>query len=203
MLHLIPTSIKFLSNLYYKLWILVFKSKPVLINNLNDIVFIIPPQQFKLFVKICHSHSLLALKQLTEITTTHLITDKYIFYLSYFFRSQQFITTITIKILLREGDNSYSINLFFKSASWLERESFDLFGICFTGNPDCRRILTDYGFNSHALLKEYPLLGFCDLVYNDETKRIELPKIPGLIQELRVFKFKDEWKYPKPVWRGF
>ena len=58
------------------------------------------------------------------------------------------------------------------SASWYEREAFDLFGILFDGHPDLRRILTDYGFVGHPFRKDFPLSGHVEMRYDPEQKRV-------------------------------
>ena len=62
----------------------------------------------------------------------------------------------------------------FRGADWFERETYDLYGVLFTGHPDMRRILTDYGFEGHPLRKDFPLTGFVEVRYDDEQKRVRL-----------------------------
>jgi len=62
----------------------------------------------------------------------------------------------------------------FPAANWLEREVWDLFGLPFEGHPDLRRILTDYGFFGHPLRKEFPLVGFEEVRYDDQRRRVVL-----------------------------
>jgi len=59
-----------------------------------------------------------------------------------------------------------------KSADWYEREAFDLYGIMFTGHPDLRRILTDYGFVGHPFRKDFPLSGNVEMRYDPDQKRV-------------------------------
>ena len=60
----------------------------------------------------------------------------------------------------------------FPGADWFERETYDLYGVLFTGHPDMRRLLTDYGFEGHPLRKDFPLTGFVEVRYDDEQKRV-------------------------------
>ena len=58
------------------------------------------------------------------------------------------------------------------AANWFEREAFDLFGIIFTGHPDLRRILTDYGFIGHPFRKDFPISGHVEMRYDPEQRRV-------------------------------
>jgi NADH-quinone oxidoreductase subunit C len=81
----------------------------------------------------------------------------------------------------------------YSSAGWWEREAWDLFGIFFEGNPDLRRILTDYGFEGHPLRKDFPLTGYVEVRYDDEQKRVVYEPV-RLKQEFRSFDFLSPWE---------
>ncbi len=86
-----------------------------------------------------------------------------------------------------------SVHTIWPVATWWEREAWDLFGIVFSGQPDLRRILTDYGFEGHPLRKDFPLTGFVEVRYDDEQKRVVYDKV-RLAQEFRNFDFLSPWE---------
>ena len=86
-----------------------------------------------------------------------------------------------------------SIISVFPGADWFERETYDLYGVLFTGHPDMRRILTDYGFEGHPLRKDFPLTGFVEVRWDDEQKRVVYEPV-RLAQEFRNFDFLSPWE---------
>ena len=100
---------------------------------------------------------------------------------------------IRIKVATDADTPVPSISDVFPGAVWFEREAYDLYGILFSGNPDFRRILTDYGFRGHPLRKDFPLTGFVEVRYDTEQKRVvyEPVKLP---QEFRNFDFMSPWE---------
>ena len=89
----------------------------------------------------------------------------------------------------------------FSSAGWWEREVWDLFGIFFSGHPDLRRILSDYGFEGHPLRKDFPLTGYMEVRYDDSQKRVVYEPV-SLTQEFRDFDFMSPWEGIQKVLPG-
>ena len=102
-------------------------------------------------------------------------------------------TRIRIKVETDEATPVASVIAVFPSADWYEREIYDLYGVVFTGHPDMRRILTDYGFEGHPLRKDFPLTGFVEVRYDDELKRVVYEPVQ-LNQEFRNFDFLSPWE---------
>ncbi len=86
-----------------------------------------------------------------------------------------------------------SVHALWPCATWWERECYDLFGVLFSGQPDLRRILTDYGFEGHPLRKDFPLTGFVELRYDEAVKRVVYEPV-HLAQEFRNFDFESPWE---------
>ena len=89
----------------------------------------------------------------------------------------------------------------FSAAAWYEREAYDMFGILFSGHPDLRRLLTDYGFQGHPLRKDFPLTGYVEVRYDDEKKRVVYEPVK-LTQEFRSFDFESPWEGTQYVLPG-
>ena len=81
----------------------------------------------------------------------------------------------------------------FPAANWYEREAYDMYGILFSGHPDLRRILTDYGFQGFPLRKDFPLTGYVEVRYDDDLKRVVYEPV-RLTQEFRSFDFESPWE---------
>ena len=100
---------------------------------------------------------------------------------------------IMIKVSAAENTPVPSITGLWPNAGWLEREVFDMYGVVFDGNPDLRRILTDYGFEGHPFRKDFPLTGYVELRYSIEEQRVVYEPVK-LAQDLRQFDFMSPWE---------
>ena len=108
---------------------------------------------------------------------------------------------IRIKIETDEDTPVASAVDVFPAANWYEREAYDMYGILFSGHPDLRRLLTDYGFNGFPLRKDFPLTGYVEVRYDDEQKRVVYEPVK-LTQEFRRFDFESPWEQAGRVLPG-
>jgi NADH-quinone oxidoreductase subunit C len=100
---------------------------------------------------------------------------------------------VRVKLSTDDAEPVPSVTPVFPGANWFEREAYDLYGILFTGHPDLRRLLTDYGFQGYPLRKDFPLTGFVEVRYDDERKRVIYEPVK-LAQEFRDFDFLSPWE---------
>ncbi len=111
----------------------------------------------------------------------------------YQFLSPQMNRRVRVKVEADDATPVPSIVDLFPAANWYERETYDLYGVLFSGHPDLRRLLTDYGFEGHPLRKDFPLTGFVEVRYDAAQGRVvyEPVKLP---QEFRNFDFLSPWE---------
>ena len=143
-----------------------------------------------------HSNSLVPFDQLIDITAIDYPDSIPRFEVVYILLSSVSKKRLIVKIRVNEGDLVKSSTGIFKSANWSEREIWDMFGIFFSGHPDLRRLLTDYGFEGHPLRKDFPLTGRVQVKYDTEQSRVVYEPV-NLIQEYRDFDFLSPWERPE------
>ncbi|MGB3146317.1 MAG: NADH-quinone oxidoreductase subunit C [Paracoccaceae bacterium] len=108
---------------------------------------------------------------------------------------------VRVKASIADGAMAPSLTGIHPTANWYEREVFDMFGIIFSGHPDLRRILTDYGFRGHPLRKDFPTTGYTELRYDEAEKRVVYEPVK-LVQDYRQFDFMSPWEGAKYVLPG-
>ncbi len=111
----------------------------------------------------------------------------------YHFLSMYTNQRIRLRLAVAEDQVIPSISEVHLAANWFEREAFDMYGIMFSGHPDLRRILTDYGFRGYPLRKDFPTTGYVELRYDDAEKRVVYEPV-SLVQEYRQFDFMSPWE---------
>lgn len=108
---------------------------------------------------------------------------------------------IRVKVRTDENTPVPSVVGLYATASWFERETFDMYGVTFADHPDLRRLLTDYGFSGYPLRKDFPLTGYVEVHYDDELKRVVYRPVK-LVQEFRDFDFLSPWEGAKYILPG-
>jgi NADH-quinone oxidoreductase subunit C len=108
---------------------------------------------------------------------------------------------IRVKAHVADTDMVPSLISVYPAANWFEREVYDLFGILFSGHPDLRRILTDYGFRGHPLRKDFPTTGYTEVRYDEVQKRVVYEPVK-LVQEYRQFDFMSPWEGAQDILPG-
>jgi NADH-quinone oxidoreductase subunit C len=138
---------------------------------------------------------------LVDITAIDYPGDDRRFCVVYHFLSMYLNHRIRLKARIRPDEIVPSITDLHPSANWFEREVFDMFGILFSGHPDLRRILTDYGFRGHPLRKDFPTTGYTEVRYDEVQKRVVYEPV-ALTQEYRQFDFMSPWEGAEYVLPG-
>jgi NADH-quinone oxidoreductase subunit C len=111
----------------------------------------------------------------------------------YHFMSPHLNHRVRVKLSVDDVTPVPSITGVFRGADWFERETYDLYGVLFSGHGDLRRILTDYGFDGHPLRKDFPVTGFVQVRYDEERKRVVYEPVQ-LMQEFRTFDYLSPWE---------
>lgn len=132
-------------------------------------------------------------KSFTDISGVDYPSRERRFDVVYHLLSPKYNRRIRVKAEVDERTPIASAVGIFPAAEWFEREVYDLYGVLFTGHPDLRRILTDYGFEGHPLRKDFPLTGFVEVRWDNEEKRVVYEPV-RLPQEFRQFDFLSPWE---------
>ena len=160
---------------------------------LNELTAIVPPHNLKKAVKFLRDDKKCQFKLLMSITAADYPDRGERFDVVYHFLSMSLNQRIRVKVRLSDNQTIDSLTKHYLAAGWFEREVWDMFGISFKGNPDLRRILTDYGFDGHPLRKDFPLTGFVEMRYDQIEKRCVYEPVV-LPQDFRTFDFLSPWE---------
>jgi len=140
----------------------------------------------------------LAFAQLMDIAGVDFPSRPERFEIVYELLSLRWNKRLRVKIETDEASAVPSATLIYPNANWLEREVWDMFGVAFTGHPDLRRILSDYGFEGHPLRKDFPLTGYVEVRYDDEKACIVSEPVK-LAQDYRAFDALSPWEDQRPL----
>lgn len=176
-----------LSNLTYLL-----NLKIILNLKQNVLSLYVDPRNLVFLLNFLKKHNRLRFDTLIGVTVIDYPENTQRFELNYFLLSYTLNLRVVVKTTTDDSIPIQSISLLYNSATWYEREVWDLFGVFFLGNKDLRRILTDYGFEGHPFRKDYPQTGFMEVRYDDEDKLVKYEPLE-IVQEHRFFDFNNPW----------
>ncbi len=132
-------------------------------------------------------------KQLSDITAVDYPDREERFEVVYNLLSLKHNQRVRVKLMTDENTPVPSVTSVYSSASWYERETWDMYGVFFSDHPDLRRMLTDYGFEGHPLRKDFPLTGYVEVRYDESQKRVVYEPV-NLVQDFRNFDFVSPWE---------
>lgn len=161
----------------------------------------VTPSNIEGFVEFLRADQNCRFSTLVDITAVDYPERAKRFDVVYHFLSMYRNHRIRLRVAVREDELVPSIIDVHPSANWFEREIFDMFGIIFSGHPDLRRLLTDYGFRGHPLRKDFPTTGYVEVRYSEAEKRVVYEPVK-LVQEYRQFDFMSPWEGAKYVLPG-
>jgi NADH-quinone oxidoreductase subunit C len=153
----------------------------------------VAPSHLEAFVEFLRTDGACRFSSLVDITAVDHPERAQRFDVVYHFLSMYQNHRIRVKLAVGETDMVPSLVKVHPSANWFEREVFDMFGILFSGHPDLRRILTDYGFRGFPLRKDFPTTGYTEVRYDEAQKRVVYEPVK-LVQEYRQFDFMSPWE---------
>ncbi len=151
------------------------------------------PKNLIYVLKSLRDDAFLQFRQLTDLTAVDYPERTERFELVYLLLSIAENCRVRVCVPIDEDALAPSVTELFASANWAEREVWDMFGIYFSGHPDLRRLLTDYGFEGHPLRKDFPLTGYVEVRYSENQRRVVYEPV-HLTQEYRDFDFLSPWE---------
>ena len=162
----------------------------------DEIIFTIDPKVSLKFAQFLKMHCNTQFQQLVDVTAVDYPTRDKRFNVVYQYLSISYNARLRVKTMVDSVTAVESLTQCYQSATWWEREVWDMFGIFFSNHPDLRRILTDYGFEGHPLRKDFPLTGYVEVRYDDSEKRV-ISEPVEVSQEFRYFDFATPWEQIK------
>ncbi|KAF4572669.1 putative NADH-ubiquinone oxidoreductase 30.4 kDa subunit, mitochondrial [Pleurotus pulmonarius] len=159
----------------------------------DELTLYVAPSAIVPVLTFLRDHSQCQFKSIVDISGADYPEREKRFEAVYHLLSVKHAGRIRVKTYAGEADGIPSAADVFNGANWYEREAWDLYGIFFTGHPDLRRILTDYGFEGHPLRKDFPLTGYTEVRYDEESKRVVYEPLQ-LTQAFRNFESLSPWE---------
>ncbi|XP_063616165.1 NADH dehydrogenase [ubiquinone] iron-sulfur protein 3, mitochondrial-like [Cydia splendana] len=168
----------------------------------DELEILVAPEGMFCVLSFMAFHQNACFSQCSLVTAIDVPSRVYRFEVAYMLRSFRFATRARVKTYTDELTPLHSAYEIWRGVNWFERETYDMFGVIFTHHPDLRRILTDYGFTGHPLRKDFPLVGYTEVRYDDELKKIVYEPVE-FAQENRSFQLQSPWTYYREFHEGY
>jgi len=168
---------------------------------LNELTLVTDGESLISLMTYLHDNSKCLFHQLTDLCGVDYPAREQRFEVVYHLLSTANNQRIRVKLSTDENTPVPSLVSLYPAAGWFERETWDMYGVYFSGNPDLRRILTDYGFDGHPLRKDFPMTGYVEMRYDAEQARVIYEPVK-LQQEFRNFDYPSPWEGGKYVLPG-
>ncbi|KAI8814730.1 NADH-ubiquinone oxidoreductase kDa subunit [Cladochytrium replicatum] len=159
----------------------------------DELTLYVAPSAVHPVLTFLRDHHACQFKQMMDVCGADYPTRSNRFEVVYNMLSVRYNTRIRVKTYASEVSPVPSVTPLFSGANWFEREAWDMYGIYFTGHPDLRRILTDYGFEGHPLRKDFPVTGYVEVRWDDQEKRVVVEPLE-LSQSFRHFDYQSPWE---------
>ncbi|EGO30274.1 NdufS3, NADH-ubiquinone oxidoreductase 30.4 kDa subunit [Serpula lacrymans var. lacrymans S7.9] len=160
----------------------------------DELTLYVAPRAVLQVVTFLRDHAQCQYKVMADISGGDYPEKEKRFEVVYHLLSIKLAGRIRVKTYIDEGSAVPSVVSIFRGADWYEREAWDMYGIFFSGHPDLRRILTDYGFEGHPLRKDFPLSGYTEVRYDEQRKRVVYEPLQ-LTQAFRNFESLSPWEH--------
>lgn len=174
----------------------------VQLQHTDELEILTAPEGIFQVIAFLRMHQNCCFSQCNWATAIDVPSRPYRFEVSYNLTSLRFGERVRVKTYTDELTPLKSQYGNYKVCSWQEREIYDMFGVIFTHHPDLRRLLTDYGFTGHPFRKDFPLVGYTEVRYDDELKKLVYEPVE-FAQEMRKFDLSTPWQYYGNFHQGF
>jgi NADH-quinone oxidoreductase subunit C len=174
--------------------------KEIVVAN-GEVAATVAPEELPALLSFLRDDANCQFRMLMDVTAVDYPSRTPRFEVVYNLLSLQLNQRIRIKVRVADGQPVPSVVHLYPAAGWFEREVWDMYGVLFAGNPDLRRILTDYGFDGHPQRKDFPLTGYVEMRYDETEKRVLYEPVQ-LTQAFRNFDYLSPWEGPEKLLPG-
>lgn len=187
---------KFINLKLVFIFLQIFKNIQIKIYGI-DLKIILKKKNLLNYLQVLKKNSNFLFKVLVDLVVEDFPKKKKRFYIKYILRSLEYGKSLHLIVKTKEFKPLFSIINLYKSAFWLEREAWDMYGVFFLNNKDLRRLLTDYGFRGNPFKKDFPLIGYVELYFDFFLKKLKYKKVTNTQKKQEFYSNKTFFKKKK------